>query len=384
MSSTPKKRPKSKPNASPSSTPPIPHSIVEPPENFFPSKEEFLRLLAVLAIASSVVVTCNFLVSFFNPTQKPFCDSVSDSLDSLSDFCEPCPSNGECYQGKLECVHGYRRQGNLCVEDGDINETAKRLSKWVEKRLCEAYAQSLCSGTGTIWARQSDIWNDLDGHILMDNFGLDNAIWTHTKRKTMETVGKLLESRTTSYGTKELKCPDLLAEHYKPLTCRIRHWITKHVLVIVPVCALLLGCTILLWKVRWRWYLSSRVEELYHRVCDILEENALMSKSVNDGCESWVVASQLRDHLLLPRERRNHVLWKKVEELIQQDSRIDRYPKLVKGETKVVWEWQVEGSLSSRMRRRQESSKSKSREGVKITSNQQHGMLKAEPKPLIF
>ena len=30
----------------------------------------------------------------------------------------------------------------------------------------------------------------------------------------------------------------------------------------------------------------------------------------------------------------------KVEELVQEDSRVDRYPKLVKGESKVVWEWQ--------------------------------------------
>lgn len=30
----------------------------------------------------------------------------------------------------------------------------------------------------------------------------------------------------------------------------------------------------------------------------------------------------------------------KVEELVQEDSRLDRYPKLVKGESKVVWEWQ--------------------------------------------
>ena len=29
-----------------------------------------------------------------------------------------------------------------------------------------------------------------------------------------------------------------------------------------------------------------------------------------------------------------------VEELVQEDSRVERYPKLVKGESKVVWEWQ--------------------------------------------
>lgn len=45
----------------------------------------------------------------------------------FTDSCEPCPSNGECYEGKLECAHGYRKHGKLCVEDGEINETAKKL-----------------------------------------------------------------------------------------------------------------------------------------------------------------------------------------------------------------------------------------------------------------
>jgi hypothetical protein len=48
------------------------------------------------------------------------------------------------------------------------------------------------------------------------------------------------------------------------------------------------------------------------KVCDILEERALMSKRVNAECEPWVVASRLRDHLLSPKERKDFVLWKKV------------------------------------------------------------------------
>lgn len=87
--------------------------------------------------------------------------------------------------------------------------------------------------------------------------------------------------------------------------------------------------------------------------------------------EPWVVAAWLRDYLLLPNERKDPFLWKKVcpcllvsffffllllleevsmhaqtklllqvEELVQEDSRVDQYPKLLKGEQKVVWEWQ--------------------------------------------
>lgn len=94
-----------------------------------------------------------------------------------------------------------------------------------------------------------------------------------------------------------------------------------------------------------------------------------MSKSNSDR-EPWLVVSRLRDHLLSPRERKDFLLWKMVEELVELDSRVERYPKLVKGESKVVWEWQVEGSLSSR-RRKEEIVNEKS--GVHISRSSDKG-----------
>uniref|UniRef100_A0A2P2JVF1 Uncharacterized protein MANES_17G019300 n=1 Tax=Rhizophora mucronata TaxID=61149 RepID=A0A2P2JVF1_RHIMU len=98
MPSTPKKRPKQgsrvpkpvsepePPSSSSSSFSPRNSSIMEPPQNLFPSKEELLRLVAVLAIASFVVFTCHFIASLMNPVTKPFCDSnVDSSPDSISD-----------------------------------------------------------------------------------------------------------------------------------------------------------------------------------------------------------------------------------------------------------------------------------------------------------
>ena len=52
-------------------------------------------------------------------------------MSIVTDYCEPCPSNGKCYDGKLECIHGYKKHGKLCLEDGDINETAKKLVRMV-------------------------------------------------------------------------------------------------------------------------------------------------------------------------------------------------------------------------------------------------------------
>ncbi|GFZ02030.1 hypothetical protein Acr_15g0006390 [Actinidia rufa] len=307
------------------------HSLLmELPPNLFPSRSEFLRLLAVVAIASSVAVACNYLVTFLSLQPMPFCDSDADFDYSLSDSCEPCPSNGECYDGKLECVRGYKKHGKLCLEDGDINATAKKL-------VCMIH--------------EGKLWNDLDEFKQMENHGLGSPIYEFAKKKAIDMVGELLETRTNIQGIKELKCPDFLVEHYKSFTCYIRQWIAKHALILVPLCAL---------------------------VCDILEEHALILRSSNGEGDPWVVASWLRDHLLLPKERKDPTLWKKVEELVQEDSRLDQYPKLVKGESKVVWEWQVEGFLSSsRKKKKAEESKLKLSEGIDPSSNQQYRGLKA-------
>ncbi|XAR54848.1 hypothetical protein NMG60_11030159 [Bertholletia excelsa] len=393
MASTPKKRlnhdlinPNTK---SKRTTNPRSHSssssssfLAEPPPNFFPSKSEFLRLVTVLAIAASVALACSYVSTFLNRQPKPFCDSNADFDYSLSDTCEPCPSNGMCYEGQLECAYGYRKHGRSCVEDGDINGKAKKLTELAEIYACDAYAQFLCKGTGAVWIKEDKLWNDLDEFSMMKNHALDAPIYAIVKQKAAGIVGKLLETRTNVHGVKELKCPDLLVEHYKPIACYIRQWIAKHALILLPFCVLLIGSTWLLLRVRRRYFLSTRAEQLYSQVCDVLEEQALISRSLNGGGEPWVVASWLRDHLLLPKERKDTTLWRKVGELVQEDSRLNQYPKLVKGETKVVWEWQVEGSLSSlRKRKKAEESKMRLNQGVNPPLERQHEGSKAVEMP---
>ncbi|CAL1399397.1 unnamed protein product [Linum trigynum] len=376
MSSLPRKRPKQRSNPLFRSKVLSP-SIMEPPGFLLPSRHELFRLLVVAGIASSVAFTCNLIANFFSPTsQNPFCDSNNmGSPDDflLSDACKPCPMNGECHEGKLVCDDGYRRNGNLCAEDGDSNERAKKLAELVESYVCQSYAQFSCHGRGRIWVEENEMWEDVK-HQVVQIFSSDDASYMYAKNKAMEIIDRTLEKNTNPEGITELKCPSVLAERYKPVSCRVRQWIFEHAFVIVPVCAMVVALTWLLWKIRQSYYLSTRGDEFYHQVCDMLEEIAIESKKESGQFEPWVVASLLRDHLLLPKERKNPLLWKKVEELVQEDSRIDRYPKLVKGESKVVWEWQVEGSLSSAGKR------TKNATVTKLNPDKQTHTSKSGPK----
>nr|GMD79434.1 inner nuclear membrane protein [Ipomoea batatas] len=323
-------------------------SSLEPSPGFFPtSRAEFLRLVAVISIAASIAFTCNYIVDVINQQPKPFCNSNSEFDDSLSDSCEPCPSNGVCSEGKLECALGYWKLGDLCIEDSKVNEAAKELYKYVEAHVCEEYAQHFCGGTGVIWVSDGVLWLDFKGLDIITNKPFVNAFILSRQCRWVEVGWAFLENITEQFIIKELKCPELLAENHIPLSCRVQQWIVEHALVLLSASALLVGCVIILLKVRRRHYLSVRAEELYNKVCDVLEEKALIARDSNSEGEPWVIASLLRDYLLSPKERKDLLLWKKVEELVREDSRLELYPKVVKGEPKVVWEWQVEDFLSS-------------------------------------
>uniref|UniRef100_A0A7N0TZ40 Man1/Src1-like C-terminal domain-containing protein n=1 Tax=Kalanchoe fedtschenkoi TaxID=63787 RepID=A0A7N0TZ40_KALFE len=259
----------------------------------------------------------------------------------------------------MECVKGYRARGRFCVEDGDVVEKAGKISELIVNFVCEANARSVCDGVGALWVNEVDMLNNLDKTRLMDSLGIEDSLFPLAKQKALQSIYNILETRRNFKRVQELKCPDLLVKRYKSYACRMREWLSEHVSVLMPVFAALVGCTLVLQKLRRRRLLAARVEELYQQVCETLEEIAMISRNSDGHGEPWVVASWLRDHLLLPKERKNPELWKMVEELVQEDSRLDRYPKLVKGEAKVVWEWQGGSLSSSRKKKKGVDGKSK-------------------------
>lgn len=268
------------------------------------------------------------------------------------------------------CLHGYKKLGRKCIEDGEINQAAKKLSDWVEDYMCNAYGQALCDEAGKIWFEEADVMKLIDEHGSRINILSKDEAVVLVRQKVLGNLENSLENRANISG-KEYRCPDVLAKLYKPLLCRVRQWLYAHVVLMMTCSSLFLGFMKFLWNLRQKRKVSARAEQLYEQACEILEDSAMMAKSMNNGCDPWVVASWLRDHLLLPRERKDVKLWKKVEELLLEDSRIDQYPKLVKGESKIVLEWQATGSLSSKVRAKRSISKMKPGDQVSVHSSYQ-------------
>ncbi|XLS47831.1 hypothetical protein HN51_022189 [Arachis hypogaea] len=171
---------------------------IEPPRDLLPFKHDFPKLLLVLAISTLVACFYNlFFTSFVNPPTKPFYDSnFIDSSHSFSGLSlqlhrfmieEVCPTHGECYAGMLECFKGYRKHPNLCVEDSEISESARKIVERVEFYLCEEYAQFMCYETGSIWVSEDELWNCLEP---FGDVSSDNTLYNFTKEKAIELIGK--------------------------------------------------------------------------------------------------------------------------------------------------------------------------------------------------
>ncbi|XLR53905.1 hypothetical protein S83_004577 [Arachis hypogaea] len=82
----------------------------------------------------------------------------------------------------LECFKGYRKHPNLCVEDSEISESARKIVERVEFYLCEEYAQFMCYETGSIWVSSVTLCKPLDCAVNLDlwfqrmNCGI---VWSH-------------------------------------------------------------------------------------------------------------------------------------------------------------------------------------------------------------
>ncbi|CAL4951843.1 unnamed protein product [Urochloa decumbens] len=344
MPSRSPRRPGPHPSASSSSRR---RGAAEPPPGLFPAREDLLRLLAVLTIAAAVAAACSRL----NRRPEPFCDSHLQAPDDYADdSCQPCPQNGRCVDGQLECIQGFKRYGTSCIEDGLLSQTATKISELLQLKICDQHARALCGHHAKILFPKHEVSDTVDELLSKNPAGLTQDGIELVKARVLESAQGFFETTFTS--NKASYAPDLSSSSmdlYKYHLC------DNH---LYP--ALLW----ILWIIYRRQTLSNRAEQIYEQVCEILEDNAVNVKIGNSNCEPWVVASWLRDHVLVPRERKNAFLWKKVEELILEDSRIDQYPKVIKGESKVVYEWQASGSLSGRKMKKVQGAREPTAEGA--------------------
>ncbi|CAM6100931.1 unnamed protein product [Calypogeia fissa] len=306
---------------------------------------QVIQVLA-MAVVAWLVATGGFkAVEWVQQQLKPFCDSNSTSVGGIQDDCIPCPEHGSCRDGALECFVGYKRVGKSCVEDKEIDQTAEKLLVFLTNHICGLAASAVCDGaSGAVRLTDDEAQAYLIEQGVKEQLGLADKSWQLVWEKMAGIAAGSIAKLNDLDGKRTFSCPTEFVQKYKPLKCKIREWIWANLLILVltsPV--VFLGTSSTIKCVRHR-KITARAQAVYLQVCEALEERALESRDMGEG-EPWVVVSRLRDHVLLPSERKWKALWKQIEDFVTEDSRIDQYQMKVKGEMKIVWEWQVEGAL---------------------------------------
>lgn len=70
--------------------------------------------------------------------------------------------------------------------------------------------------------------------------GMSSQFGSMPKELLCAVVSELF-SCSSGCRIRELKCPDSLVKHYKPVSCNIRQWITENAVVLVLVSAVVLS-----------------------------------------------------------------------------------------------------------------------------------------------
>ncbi|KAM0854384.1 hypothetical protein ACQ4PT_050461 [Festuca glaucescens] len=153
-------------------------------------------------------------------------------LCGCADSCEPCPENGRCVDGKLECVRGFKKYGNRCVEDGLLTRTANKIAELLQRRVCDEHAQALCGQPGKISFKQLDISNMADELLSNDPAHLTADGIQVVKDRVLQSAHGFFETTSTDDEAEAFKCPDLVAELHRPLDCQVRQWIARNVVFV--------------------------------------------------------------------------------------------------------------------------------------------------------
>eukprot|EP00850_Spirogloea_muscicola_P005897 SM000027S09678 [mRNA] locus=s27:750433:753590:+ [translate_table: standard] len=215
------------------------------------------------------------------------------------------------------------------------------------EHVCRQRGRSLCGLPAADWLSEQD----LEAALVAGGAGQEPQF---VLRRAVAHATESLESRQTASGAVEYTCSAAAAAAFRPLHCRLGQWAAAHWWVLLGLMLVAVVALRYVWKARRHWALLRRAEEIYHQVCAELEEHAVESQATSGAGEAkppWIVGARLRDHLLRPRERKQRALWDEVERLVRDDARIDQYPRLVKGQSRTVWEWQTEGALLSPLQR---------------------------------
>ncbi|GAQ87803.1 hypothetical protein KFL_003780090 [Klebsormidium nitens] len=287
-------------------------------------------LVLLLALGMVVALAISYLQAALRPI--PFCDTGASPVGSQ---CIPCPEHGHCESGHLTCAVGYEKVGRHCVKDKRVEARVQKLAGKVKRFACQQRGLALCGYNASEAVTRASVMGMLGEGQTVDQRTAD--IFSLAVQRAGEELLMAAEN-----GVPVLVCPDDLARQYKPLSCLAREAAQRNWKPLALLLLSILGALYFWRRRRQQQALVKAAETLYEKICAELEDAAQRP----GGAPKWKIATHFRDSLLKPRER-GGALWKEVDRLAREDTRVLVRQQMVQGESFTVWEWREAGALLS-------------------------------------
>ncbi|GJQ09573.1 hypothetical protein GpartN1_g1364.t1 [Galdieria partita] len=297
-------------------------------------KSSRFKLLSITILAVGIF----FAFTYYSPnSQLPFCDS--NDL-KVADDCRPCPTHGTCSAGELICDQGFIEFGGKCVEDKKFSVVAKDIKNRLEHILRKRAGMVLC-GTATVQKEMDNA--QLYKEILL-SFGnklpLDETRFVRAFTEAFYSIvndsGSLDKFECRQEG-EILWCQAL--QPILPLSCRLKFFVLQEWWKILLTASLIIGVSRLYFWFRWRRWIEKQSKTITEEVYRQLTESSQLTSPVRE--KKKVVVTRLRDDLLHDQSllKWKDVIWRKVVERINNDSRVLKRREIVNDLPQLVWEW---------------------------------------------
>lgn len=311
--------------------------------------------------------------------------------------CTPCPDNAECYRGfELECNEGFVAEAHplsfngflplppKCVYDTRIVSVAQQILDYL--RLQNSYAECGSPESETTGfdaqVKTEFTYDELYDYGRKNVHAFDDKVWAQAMKAVGEQEDIIVRFVCAEEGNEELLLTQIgsirvsesqratrlvegepevyyedvvvaqetyksISDAYFTLRCKcdkfVRGWLAQNQFYILGF--LIAASAAIVGK---EWYNQRKreeqlVSELAKQVQDMMMNQAREHDADQTGLQNsrFLPVPQLRDELLADTatSKRKAALWKKVADVVEQNTNVDSQTKEFRGEVTRVWEW---------------------------------------------
>jgi hypothetical protein len=274
--------------------------------------------------------------------------------------CQPCPVQGTCIGGHLQCNPGYRRVNNRCPEDQEVSLYAEHLASRAGAILRELAGRAECGEkvpTQLTYVELRDALAPREQKFSQTATG-QNTNSYHRRRirsrdrydeaKFMPAFSKaiVLLHGSDSYGVVQSTDGYRATQAQLPFSCATRRLVLRNWRFVC--CFLGLATIWIYFSIRRRIQVAER--QRMTSICDTARQFLLeQSTAYRDELASnpFIIDTQLRDEIV-GHSRHAIQLWKEAEKLLARDTRVQKTgPVTVDGHPCYHWEWRGRASLGA-------------------------------------